>query len=143
MRIAALLAPLFGAVIAQSLAQQQTGPPPRFPTVQVTADQMDKYRAEVEAIPDIHCHDIWAHQRECSSKARFTIWTFTLSGHPAHPAVSRGIMLVQQTGPGLLQGIERSGHYAGDRAAFEVWMQELRIRDQQEVAQWQAILKPR
>jgi hypothetical protein len=143
MKIAALLAPFLGAMIAQSVAQQTAKPPPRFLTAKVTTDQIDKYRAEVEAIPDIHCHDIWAHQRECSSKARFTIWTFTLSGHPAHPAVSRGILLVEQTGRGSLLGIDRSGHYAGERGAFEAWMKELQVLDQKEVAQWQAILKPK
>ena len=128
---------------ASAVAQQQTPAPPRFATTKVTPDQIESYRSEVEAIPGVHCHDIWAQQRECSSSSRLTVWTFTLSGHPAHPAVSRAIMLVQQTAPGSLMGIDRSGHYAGDDAAFEAWSKQLRVLDQKEVARWQSILRPR
>jgi hypothetical protein len=71
------------------------------------------------------------------------MWTFTLPGHPAHPAVSRGVMLVQQTDQGSRVGIDRSGHYAGDGAAFEAWMKEFHVVDQKQVAQWQTILQPK
>jgi hypothetical protein len=106
-------------------------------------EQLESYKSEIEAMPDIQCRDIWAHQRQCSSNAQFTLWTFTLPGHPAHPAVSRGVMVVGQTSSGTVVGIDRSGHYAGDGAAFEAWMKEFRVVDQKQAAQWQAILQPK
>jgi hypothetical protein len=140
-RACPLLLCLVIAIAGNASAQQQTRLPPRFATTRVTRAQIETYQAEVEAIPDIHCHEIWAHQRECSSKAQLTIWTFTLSGHPAHPAVSRGTMLVQPAGTGSLQDIDRSGHYAGDAAAFDAWTKELRAVDQKQVAVWRTIMK--
>jgi hypothetical protein len=128
---------------AIALAQQSAPPPARFPTAKITMEQLETYKSEIEAIPDIQCRDIWAHQRQCSSSAQFTMWTFTLPGHPAHPAVSRGVMLVQQTDQGSRVGIDRSGHYAGDGAAFEAWMKEFHVVDQKQVAQWQTILQPK
>jgi hypothetical protein len=52
-------------------------------------------------------------------------------------------MVVGQTSSGTVVGIDRSGHYAGDGAAFEAWMKEFRVVDQKQAAQWQAILQPK
>ena len=124
-----------------ALAQQSQAPPKRFPAEKITAEQLETYKTEIQAIPDIECHEIWAHQRQCTSNARFTIWTFTMQGHPAHPAVTQGVMLVQRNSEGSRVGISRSGYYAGDSAAFDTWMKEFRVLDQKQVAQWQSALE--
>jgi hypothetical protein len=125
------------------LAQQSTPPPARFPTAKITTEQLLTYKSEIEAMPGIQCRDILAHQRQCSSNGQFTVWTFTLAGHPAHPAVSRGVMLVRQTSSGSTIGIDRSGHYAGDSAAFETWMNDFQLVDQEIAAIWQAKHQPK
>ena len=124
-----------------ALAQQSQAPPKRFPAEKITPGQLESYKTEIEAIPGIECHEISAHQRQCTSNARFTIWIFTLQGHPAHPAVTQGVMLVQQNSEGSRVGISRSGYYAGDSAAFDTWMKEFRVLDQKQVAQWQSALE--
>ena len=128
---------------AIALAQPSQPPPKRFPTEKITAEQLGPYKSEVQAIPGIECHEIGAHQRQCTSNAQFTIWIFTLPGHPAHPAVTQAVMLVQRDGQGARVGINRSGYYAGDSAAFDTWMKGFRVLDQKQVAQWQSALQPK
>jgi hypothetical protein len=123
-----------------ALAQQSQPPPKRFPSEKITPEQLETYKTEIQAIPGIECHEIWANQRQCTSNARFTIWILTLPGHPAHPAVTQGVMLVQQDAQGSRVGIARSGYYAGDGAAFDTWMKQFSALDQKQVAQWQSAL---
>ena len=125
---------------AIALAQPSLPPPKRFPAEKITAEQLGTYKSEVQAIPGIECREIGAHQRQCTSNAQFTIWIFTLPGHPAHPAVTQAVMLVQRDGQGARVGINRSGYYAGDSAAFDTWMKEFRVLDQKQVAQWENTL---
>lgn len=129
------------ATTAVALAQQAQPPPKRFPTEKITAEQLETYKSEIQAIPGIECREIWAHQRQCTSNAQFTIWIFTVPGHPAHPAVTRAVMLLQQNEQGSRVGINRSGYYAGDSAAFDTWMKEFRVLDEKQVAQWQNTLR--
>jgi hypothetical protein len=143
MKLSAVPLVLLLGTLATAWAQASAAAPDTFPTAKITTQQLDSYKSEVEAVPDIQCREIWAHQRQCSSAAQNTIWTFTLPGHPAHPAVSRGVMVVQQTSQGATIGIDRSGHYAGDAAAFEAWLKEFHALDQKQVAQWQSMLKPK
>jgi len=133
---------LLAATLATAWAQQPAAISEEFPE-KITTLQLDSYKAAVEAISDIECRDIWAHQRQCSSAAQTTIWTFTLPGHPAHPAVSRGVMTVQQTSHGAIVGIRRSSHYAGNTAAFEAWVKDFHFVDEKQVAQWQSMLNPK
>ena len=128
---------------AIALAQPSLPPPKRFPAEKITAEQLGTYKSEVQAIPGIECREIGAHQRQCTSNAQFTIWIFTLPGHPAHPAVTQAVMLVQRDGQGARVGINRSGYYAGDSAAFDTWMKGFRVLDQKQVAQWQSALQPK
>ena len=128
------------ATSAIALAQQSQPPPKRFPAEKITAEQLGTYKSEVQAIPDIQCQEIGAHQRQCTSNVQFTIWIFTLPGHPAHPAVTQAVMLVQRDGQGARVGINRSGYYAGDSAAFDTWMKEFSVLDQKQVAQWENTL---
>src|SRR5215469_403304 len=131
------------AITAIALAQQSQPPPKRFPTEKITSAQLETYESEIEAIPDIECREIAAHQRQCTSNAQFAIWIFTLPGHPAHLAVTQAVMLVQRDGQGARVGISRSGYYAGDSGAFDTWMKEFRVLDQKQVAQWQSALQPK
>ena len=131
------------ATTAIAFAQPSQPPPKRFPTETITPEQLETYKSEVQAIPDIECHEIGAHQRQCTSNAHFTIWIFTLSGHPAHPAVTQAVMLVQRDSQGARVGISRSGYYAGNSAAFDTWMKGFRVLDQKQVAQWQDALQPK
>jgi hypothetical protein len=105
---------------------------PEFTTAKVTAEQLQAYTAQVEAMTDIQCHDIGANQRQCSSDSQMTIWTFTRPGHPAHPAVTRGILRVSPP----YVGIDRSGVYAGDDGAFANWIKEWVAVDVHNVAEF-------
>jgi hypothetical protein len=128
---------------AIALAQPSQPPPKRFLAEKITPEQLETYKSEIQAIPDIQCQEIGAHQRQCTSSAQFTIWLFTLPGHPAHPAVTQAVMLVQRDAQGARVGISRSGYYAGDSAAFDTWMKEFRVVDQKQVAQWESTLQPK
>ncbi|MGC1458269.1 MAG: hypothetical protein WA825_08350 [Steroidobacteraceae bacterium] len=115
--------------------------PPRFPALQITTDQWKAYLAEVKALPDVQCMEDRINQLTCNSSEQHTIWVFTTPGHPAHPAVSRGVIVMQQTAKGATVSIDRSGHYAGHRAEFDVWMRQFAMLDRTQVAQWQSSLK--
>jgi hypothetical protein len=139
MRALALGVMLAGlALAARAQGPAVTGP--RFPTEKITPQELQTYASEIERIPDIQCRDIWAHQRSCSSSSLFTIWTFTEPGHPAHPAVSRGVMVMKTSDAGSTLGIERSGYYAGEYAAFDHWMKDFAAVDTKQVAEWQKAL---
>ena len=114
---------------------------PHFPSAQITIEQWSAYLNEIKAMPDARCEPFFAHQVICDSSKQRTIWVFTSEGHPAHPAVSRGVMTVQQTGQGIKAGIDRSGHYVGDRAAFYAWMKEFGVLDKREIARWDSMLQ--
>ena len=117
---------------------------PRFATERISTEQWNSYLAEVKAVPDVRCKDAPSNQYICDSSSQRAIWVFTREGHPAHPAVSRGVMVFQPHQRGDVSvGIDRSGHYAGDRAAFEAWMKEFEALDKNQVAQWQAMLQPK
>jgi hypothetical protein len=131
------------AASAIALAQPSQPPPKRFPAEKITPEQLEIYKSEVQAIPDIQCQEIGAYQRQCTSSAQFTIWIFTLPGHLAHPAVTQAVMLVQRDGQGARVGINRSGYYAGDSGAFDKWMKGFRVIDQKQVAQWENTLQPK
>lgn len=109
---------------------------PRYPTAKITFEQWQRLVAEVKAIPGIKCSDYVRNQYACDSAAQRTIWVFTTVGHPAHPAVSRGILFLNRAPGGAVLGIDRSGHYAGDRAAFEKWMHEFAVLDQRQIAEF-------
>ena len=111
--------------------------PPRFATTQISMEQWKAYLAEVKALPDAQCMEDRIYQYTCNSSEQHTIWVFTVRGHPAHPAVSRGVKVMQQTAQGAAVSIDRSGHYAGRRAEFDLWMKQFAMLDKQQVAQWQ------
>ena len=124
-----MLACSLQAVARESIA-------PRYATAEITVEQWQRFLAEVKAIPGVKCGDYVQNQYVCDSAAQRTIWVFTSIGHPAHPAVSRGILFANPVPGGAVLGIDRSGHYAGDRAAFEKWMQEFAVLDQRQIAEF-------
>jgi hypothetical protein len=77
---------------------------------------------------DTLCRDDPPNEFICSSGSQQSIWVFTRPGHPAHPAVSRGVV-IKLVASGQKVRIERSGHYAGSAQAFEAWMTDLAQRD--------------
>ena len=114
---------------------------PRFPTGHVSAADLQAFLAEVKVIPDTRCAPGPLHQLICDSSTQRTMWVFTLEGHPALPAVSRGVMVITPTASGTSVGIDRSGHYAGDKDAYLHWMQEFAELDRRQVKQWSLALK--
>lgn len=130
-----LILPLLGiAQPAQSPVQ------PRFPQAHISMEQWQSYLDEVKAIPGVTCAEAASHQYKCNSAAQQTMWVFTLKGHPAHPAVSRGVMVMHQATeatPAATVGIDRSGYFAGKENAFRSWMREFDALDQHQIAAWQ------
>jgi hypothetical protein len=139
MGVLLLILPLLGiAQPAQSPVQ------PRFPQAQISMDQWQSYLDEVKAIPGVACAEAASHQYKCNSAAQQTMWVFTVKGHPAHPAVTRGVMVVRQAtqaDQATTVGIDRSGYFAGKEAAFRSWMREFDALDQHQIAAWQEELK--
>lgn len=128
------------ACLAVLTTAKADGPiPPRFPTTQISEEQWNAYLTEVKAVPDVRCKDAASKQYICDSSSQHTIWVFTRGGHPAHPAVSRGVMVIQQSAQSTTVGIDRSGHCAGDRAAFDAWMKEFSVLDKKQIAQWHVL----
>jgi hypothetical protein len=104
----------------------------RFPSARITVEEWREFELDVESKAAIECRELAANQRQCDSVTEMTIWIFTREGHPAHPAVSRGTIIVA---PGKI-GIDRTGHFAGDPNAFDAWMAALHQFDQQQLDQW-------
>jgi hypothetical protein len=92
-------------------------PPPRFPNQQITLADWQTYLDEVRSIPDARCHNTQTRELYCVSDALKSVWVFTAPGHPAHPAVSTGVLVVYPQSAGILAG----GHYAGSESAFYEW----------------------
>jgi hypothetical protein len=118
-----------------------SGIAPRFPNGRVTAGEVLQFMAEVKAIPDVQCATDQNFQLTCESNSQRTFWVFTLDGHPAHPAVSRGILVISDTGAGISIGIDRTAHYAGDVEAFRRWISEFAQIDEKQVAKWSKSLR--
>jgi len=84
------------------------------------------------------CDTFGPQQLRCGSEHVPEIWWLTRSGHPAHPAVSRGLMLLGTTGETCLV---RDGYYAGTEAPFAAWMKELKNFDELTVKRLKASQK--
>ena len=92
-------------------------PPPRFPNEQISLADWQEYLDEVRSIPDVQCQNTPRHELSCLSDKLRAIWVFTIPGHPAHPAVSTGVLVVYTRSAGILF----RGYYAGDLSAFNAW----------------------
>ena len=107
---------------------------PRFATEKISVAELNGYRIEVHSMPDVRCVELASNQTQCESKVKNTVWMFTREGHPAHPAVSRRVMVLMQTSSGNAVLVNRTGNYAGDALAFRTWTKEFAALDQQQVA---------
>jgi hypothetical protein len=93
-------------------------PPPRFPHEPITPTEWESYLSEVNAIPDVRCEKTPKSELYCVSDMRTSVWVFTIEGHPAHPAIATGVLVVYgQAAAGILF----RGYYAGDESAFRAW----------------------
>jgi len=107
---------------------------PRFATEKISVAELNGYRIEVHEMPNVRCVDLASNQTQCESKVQNTVWVFTREGHPAHPAVSRRVMVLMQTASGNAVLVNRTGNYAGDPLAYRTWMKEFASVDQRQVA---------
>jgi hypothetical protein len=101
-----------------------------FSSPHIPADDLTAYRALVEALPGIECEINWiAQQRDCDDTKSHSTWTFTLPGHPAHPAYSRARVVFFDRSV----AIQRAGHYSGDEVEFQKWLAEFEQLDQRQM----------
>ena len=103
----------------------------------ITIEQWRTYQTQVTSLPGVQCRNVEADQFECDSASRQTIWIFTREGHPAHPALTSGVVVTKNG----QMGIDRSGAYAGSETAFHAWINQFLLLDQQQVAGWQKRLQ--
>ena len=97
----------------------------RHPEGPISIAQWEAAREWVMSRRAVECRDRTATDFECESPAHKEQWNFTRVGHPAHPAVSTSKMIWYQTSKGRAIRIDRLGHYAGDKSAFDVWTRSL------------------
>ena len=104
--------------LAMSVSAVAADPPPRFANEQITLADWQIYLDEVTSLPSVICKDTPRYERSCVSESLKSVWVFTRQGHPAHPAVSTGVLVVYTHAAGILL----RGYYAGNESAFEAWV---------------------
>jgi hypothetical protein len=92
-------------------------PPPRFPNEHISLADWQAYLDEVKLIPDVHCEKSRRSELYCVSDSLTSIWVFTETDHPAHPAVSTVVLAVYTHSDGMLF----RAYYAGNESAFRAW----------------------
>lgn len=126
---------LGAAIVARADDVPQDAPT----VVKITKDQWRTRLTEVQSTSGVECEAVGALYH-CHTTRGIHWWTFTIEGHPAHPAVSEAVGVVHlfcgplhYSGPQLT--MTRTGEYAGDRAALEKMMQRLKDGDQRAMSQ--------
>jgi hypothetical protein len=121
-------------LVAASAVRADDVPQDAFTVVKITEDQWRARLTEVQGTSGVECETVGALYH-CHTTHGIHWWTFTVEGHPAHPAVSEAVGVVHlfcgplhYSGPQLT--MTRTGEYAGDRAAFEKMMRRLKDSDQ-------------
>lgn len=125
---------LIATVIASPSFADRDPSGPKFAAEKISVAEWNGFWIEVHSMPNVRCQDLAAQQTQCESKVKNTVWVFTREGHPAHPAVSRRVMVLMQSSGGNAVLINRTGHYAGDALAFRAWMKGFTVVDEQQVA---------
>ena len=110
-------------------------PAPLYSNAKISADQYQSLIASLKSHSSFRCDKFGPHQLRCGSDDVPEIWWLTEPGHLAHPAVSRGQMLLGPTGETCLV---RDGYYAGAEAPFAAWMKELKNFDELTVKRFKA-----
>ena len=113
-------------------------PTPLYPNAKISADQYQSLVASLKSRSGFRCDKFGPHQLRCGSDDVAEIWWLTEPDHPAHPAVSRGQMLLDPTGETCLV---RDGYYAGLEAPFATWIKELKNFDELTIQRFKASQK--
>jgi len=105
--------------------------PPLFSTPHVNENQLSALVVEVKDRPGFSCKSFGPNQILCGSDGNHELWWLTESGHPAHPALSRGQMV---TNPETRETcLLRDGYFAGPEEPFKRWFHELKQYDEQTI----------
>jgi len=122
--------------LAMGMTSHAADPTPRFAHEHISWAEWQTYLEEVTLVPDVRCEDTKRNERYCVSDSLTSIWVFTKSGHPAHPAVSTGVFVTYPKGYGVLH----RAYYGGDEPAFRAWavsaLGDLLILDKWKQAAW-------
>lgn len=118
-----LIALSFIAGVGSATATDAACPrlPPLFPSAHVSTLQIRNLVTNLVVRDGLQCKEFAPHQIQCDSRALPEVWIFVQPGHPAYPAVSRGIIVRS----GTLTCILRDGYFAGSESAFRAWMAKL------------------
>lgn len=95
--------------------------PRMFPSAHVSALQIHDLVTHLVSGDGLQCIEFGPHEVQCDSPTLPEVWIFTQPGHPAYPAVSRGVIVRN----GTLTCVMRDGYFAGNESAFRAWMAEL------------------
>jgi hypothetical protein len=117
--------------LAASFCTFAAEPPPRFPQQQITLAEWQAYLDEVTSLPGVVCKDTQRHEVSCVAESLKSVWVFTAPGHPAHPAVSTGVLVVTANAAAILS----RGYYAGNESAFYAWVADA-YRDVPNLDKW-------
>lgn len=99
---------------------------PEFADAKITSREWEDLRATVGALPDADCQvDPDNALCVCSSRERKTVWVFTLTTNPAHPAVVERKVV----GVGDRVQVLSRGYFAGSEAAFAEWFAGFAVMD--------------
>jgi len=116
MRYVETLFLIFGFAVSSCVLAAD--PPPRFSHEHINLTEWQSYLNEVTSIPGVHCEKTQKSELYCISDSQISVWVFTVDGHPAHPAVATGVLVVYgQAAAGILF----RAYYAGDETAFLAW----------------------
>ena len=128
--LSAIIVSLSGTLMAEDCPQL----PPLFADPHVTQGQVQTLLTDVRKQPHMTCAPFDLHTVKCTSEADPVVFIFTMPGHPAHPAVSRGAVLWN----GSTACIVRDGYFAGDEMAFRGWISNLKKYDESVVNQFRS-----
>jgi hypothetical protein len=129
------------AVLATASAPlfAQAGDPPRFPQPRITVEEWQTYFDEARAMPDAQILESAApDQVIVQVLKRSLVIVFTAPTHPAYPAVVRRQVVADAKGD---VRFARTGHFAGEEAAFSKWWKQFDELDRQSAERVQRQLR--
>ena len=99
-----------------------------YPSAKISVLQMGELLDSVKHRAGMNCTAFGPRALRCSSNTSHEIWWLTEPGHPAYPAISRGV--VRWNEPTHEICMMRDGYFAGDEEAFAAWFRELQGYDE-------------
>jgi hypothetical protein len=131
---------LFATILWQHGAAAVAFPSvPIFASEQISVSQWKAYLMAVSTVPSIRCDTDQRNQFVCVYPRKKTIWLFTQTGHPAHPAVTRATMTRALTAVGNDFTIQRDGNYTGNAEEYKKWLRAIRLDDSRQINQWRRL----